>query len=121
MTAKKNNDGCGCFWFAGLLFLAGSLCVTLILLFSQLRNADPNVESCGSLWDKITGSAYNSPACNHAMNVRMIQVLLAEPVGLIIILVVVGGFIAMMLGNGPDASGTIRSGGSSWSWKAWFK
>lgn len=121
MSAKNNNDGCGCmFLLFGVPFLVLSLVISGFSLFGQVRT-DPSVDSCGSLAQWFVGRAYNSAACQHGMHIRLFLFFCATPVGMAIIIGLVVALFGGMVGNGPDASGTIRSGGSTWSWKAWFK
>ena len=118
---KKDVGGCGFqLALAGLVLLGFSLVISGFSLFGQVRS-DPQVATCGTLahWF-VSGQAY-SAACTHGMHVRLIEFFCATPVGVAIILAILAALFGGAMGAGPDAVGTFRSGGSTWSWKLWWK
>lgn len=117
---KKDVGGCGFqLAMAGLVLLGFSLVISGFSLFGQVRTNDES--SCGTLahWF-VSGQAY-SAACTKGMHVRLWEFFCATPIGVAIILAILAALFGGAIGAGPDASGTFRSGGSTWSWKLWWK
>ena len=118
---KKDIGGCGCqLAMFGLALLAFSLVISGFSLFGQVRS-DPQIPTCGTLahWF-VSGQAY-SAACTKGMHIRLWEFFCATPIGVAIILAILAALFGGAIGAGPDAAGTFRSGGSTWSWKLWWK
>jgi hypothetical protein len=121
VSKSKDSDGCGCVAaMFGLPFLALSLVISGFSLFGQVRS-DPRIATCGTLAHWFVGGQTYSAACTHGMHVRLFEFFCATPVGLALILAVLVALFGGALGAGPDAVGTIRSGGHTWSWKLWWR
>ncbi len=118
--SKSRSSDAGCLMLLSLPFLAFSLVLSGFSLFGQVRS-DPRIATCGTLAHWFVSDQTYSAACTHGMHVRLFEFFCATPVGLAIILALLVALFGGAIGAGPDASGTFRSGGTSGTWKLWWR